>query len=267
VKPLFFQNAYIEGSWSVLRNLLLSIAYDGRNYHGFQVQKNAVTVEEVFQDALVRVFGARLPVKGCSRTDSGVHANQFCISMKTESRIPCERVIPAMNTNLPPDIAVTDCREVLEEFHARYSCIGKEYLYRILNRTARDPFSEGRALHYPYPLDTELLRTACRDFAGYHDFTAFCSSGSAVEDTRRTIFRANVERKGDFVEFRVAGDGFLYNMVRIMTGTLLEISRGSIPVEGIPEILESRDRRRAGPTAPAWGLYLNRVFYSESELI
>ena len=229
--------------------MLLSIAYDGRNYHGFQVQKNAVTVEEVFQDALVRVFGARLPVKGCSRTDSGVHANQFCISMKTESRIPCERVIPAMNTNLPPDIAVTDCREVLEEFHARYSCIGKEYLYRILNRTARDPFS------------------ACRDFAGYHDFTAFCSSGSAVEDTRRTIFRANVERKGDFVEFRVAGDGFLYNMVRIMTGTLLEISRGSIPVEGIPEILESRDRRRAGPTAPAWGLYLNRVFYSESELI
>lgn len=246
---------------------MLSIAYDGRNYHGFQVQKNAVTVEEVFQDALERVFGARLPVKGCSRTDSGVHANQFCISTKTESRIPCERVIPAMNTTLPPDIAVTGCREVPEDFHARYSSTGKEYLYRILNRTARDPFSEGRALHYPYPLDIERLKTACRDFVGYQDFTAFCSSGSCVEDTRRTIFRADVEREGDFVEFRVAGDGFLYNMVRIMTGTLLEIARGSIPVDGIPEILESRDRRRAGPTAPAWGLYLNQVFYPFSEII
>ena len=241
--------------------MLLSIAYDGRNYHGFQVQKNAVTVEEVFQDALVRVFGARLPVKGCSRTDSGVHANQFCISMKTESRIPCERVIPAMNTNLPPDIAVTDCREVLEEFHARYSCIGKEYLYRILNRTARDPFSEGRALHYPYPLDTELLRTACRDFAGYHDFTAFCSSGSAVEDTRRTIFRANVERKGDFVEFRVAGDGFLYNMVRIIAGTLLEAGKGRIEPDDMEKIIASCDRSRAGATAPARGLKLVQILY------
>lgn len=244
-----------------MRTLLFSIAYDGRNYHGFQVQKNAVTVEQVFQDAVEVVFGSRLPIKGCSRTDSGVHANQFCISMETQSRIPCDKAVLAMNCNLPPDIAVTACREVPEGFHARYNCTGKEYLYRILNRTARDPFSHHLALHYPYSLDVETLHNVCQDFIGYHNFSAFCSSGSSVEDTRRTVFRASVERKGDFVEFLVAGDGFLYNMVRIMTGTLLGISRGEIPQNGIPDIIESGERRKAGITAPPWGLYLNRVFY------
>ena len=248
-----------------MRTLLFSIAYDGRNYHGFQVQKNAVTVEQVFQDAIEVVFGSRLPVKGCSRTDSGVHANQFCISMETQSRIPCNKAVLAMNSNLPSDIAVTSCREVPEGFHARYSCIGKEYLYRILNRPARDPFSHHLALHYPYPLDVETLHKACQDFTGYYDFSAFCSSGSSVEDTRRTIFQASVKRNGDFVEFLVSGDGFLYNMVRIMTGTLLEISRGDIPSDSIPEIIASCDRRRAGVTAPPWGLYLNRVFYPDLE--
>ncbi len=244
-----------------MRTLLFSIAFDGRNYHGFQVQKNAVTVEQVFQDAVETVFGSRLPIKGCSRTDSGVHANQFCISMETQSRIPCSKAVLAMNCNLPPDIAVTDCWEVPEGFHARYSCTGKEYLYRILNRAARDPFSHHLALHYPYLLDVETLHNACQDFIGCHDFSAFCSSGSSVEDTRRTVFRASVERKGDFVEFQVAGDGFLYNMVRIMAGTLLGISRGEIPQDGIPEIIRSGERRKAGITAPPWGLYLNRVFY------
>lgn len=240
---------------------MFSIAYDGRNYHGFQVQKNAITVEQVFQDALERVFGGRLPIKGCSRTDAGVHANQFCISMETASRIPCEKALLAMNVNLPPDIAVVGCREVPEGFHARYSCSGKEYIYRILNRTARDPFSHRLALHYPYLLDVEMLNCACQDFTGCHDFTAFCSTGSSVGDMHRTIFSAEVKREGDFVQFRVAGDGFLYNMVRIMTGTLLEISRGGIALDAIPEIIESRDRKRAGATAPPWGLYLNRVFY------
>lgn len=250
-----------------MRTLLFTIAYDGRNYHGFQVQKNAVTVEQVFQDALEQVFGGRLPIKGCSRTDSGVHANHFCISMETDRSIPCDRVILAMNRHLPPDIAVIRCREVPEGFHARYSCIGKEYLYKILNRPARDPFSHRLALHYPYFLDVEKLNRASGDFVGYHDFSAFCSAGSTVEDTRRTIFRAEMRREGDMVLFLVSGDGFLYNMVRIMTGTLLEIARGEIPPDGIPEIIESKDRRRAGATAPPWGLYLNRVFYPGIEEI
>ena len=243
------------------RTLLLSIAYDGRNYHGFQVQKNAVSVAQVFQDGVEAVFHKRLPIKGCSRTDAGVHANMFCISMEVQSAIPCDRVIPALNTHLPPDVAVIACREVPQGFHARYDCVGKEYLYRILNRVPRDPFSGGLALHHPYPLDVERMNAACREFLGEHDFSAFCSAGSDVEDRVRTIHWASVQREGDFVLFRVAGDGFLYNMVRIMTGTLLEVSRGAILPEEIPDILQSRDRSRAGVTAPPDGLYLNRVFY------
>lgn len=243
------------------RTLLLSIAYDGRKYHGFQVQKNAVTVAQVFQDGVEAVFKKRLPIKGCSRTDAGVHANMFCISIEVESVIPCERVIPALNTRLPPDVAVTDCREVPEGFHARYDCVGKEYLYRILNRIPKDPFSDGLALHHPYPLDLERMNAACQGFLGEHDFSAFCSAGSDVEDRIRTIHWAEVERENDFVLFRVAGDGFLYNMVRIMTGTLLEVSRGAIQPEEIPDIIESKNRALAGMTAPSAGLYLNKVFY------
>ena len=243
------------------RTLLITIAYDGRNYHGFQVQKNAASVAEVFQDAVEAVFKKRHPIKGCSRTDSGVHANMFCISMEVENPIPCEKVIPALNIKLPPDVSVLDCREVPEGFHARYDCEGKEYVYRILNRIPKDPFSHGLALHHPYRLDLERMNRACQGFLGTHDYSAFCSVGCDVEDHVRTIHWAKVEREGDFVIFRVAGDGFLYNMVRIMVGTLLAVSRGAIEPEDIPDIIASRDRSRAGMTALPCGLYLNRVFY------
>ena len=244
-----------------IRTLLLTIAYDGRRYHGFQVQKNAVSVAQVFQDGLEQVFGKRISIKGCSRTDAGVHANAFCISLELESAIDCERMIPALNTRLPADIAVLDCREVPQGFHARYDCVGKEYLYRILNRVARDPFLDHLVLHYPYPLDLSSMNKACEAFLGTHDFSAFCSAGSDVEDRVRTIHWANVTREGDMVLFRVAGDGFLYNMVRIMVGTLLEVSRGAIQPQEVEKMIQSRDRGQAGTTAPPWGLYLNRVFY------
>ncbi len=249
-----------------MRNLLVTLRFDGRAFCGWQVQKNAPTVMQTFQDALEAVLKHRPDVKGCSRTDSGVSAMMYCVSFSTDSRIPCERLIPALNVKLPPAIAVTACREVPQDFHARYSCKGKRYCYRVLNSPLRDPFYEGLALHIPYRLDTDFLNAQARQFVGRHDFAAFQNSGSSIEDTVRTIFDASVVRNADLIEFSVAGDGFLYNMVRIMAGTLLDMAQGSLAAGSIPEIIASKDRSRAGMTAPARGLILLEVFYDESFL-
>ena len=245
-----------------MRNLLLKIAYDGAHYHGWQVQENAVAVQEVFQKALFAVTGRQDDLKACSRTDTGVHAREFCISVKTESAIPPERLQAALNHYLPQDIAVNSCEAVPLDFHARYSCKGKEYTYEIWNHPVRDPFRSGRALHYWYPLDEELLDRAAKHYVGRHDFTSFCTLDKRERgDLTRTVTGAKVERRGDLVAFTVAADGFLYNMVRIMVGTLLRVQQGKFRPEDIPGILAAKDRKAAGPTAPACGLYLNRVFY------
>lgn len=245
-----------------MRNLLLMIGYDGAAYHGWQVQQNALSVQAVFQEALQKVLGERPDIKGCSRTDTGVHAREYGISFHTEHRIPCYRLVFALNRFLPPDMAVFSCREVPAEFHARYSCKGKEYIYEIWNGEIRSPFLEGRALHYHYPVDVDLLQEAAVYYLGTHDFTSFCTvDGRERKNMERTVTRSEVIRDGTIVTFTVRADGFLYNMVRIMTGTLLRVAQGKIRPEEIPEILAARDRKAAGPTAPACGLYLNRVFY------
>ena len=246
-----------------MRNLLVTLKFDGRAFHGWQVQKNAPTVMQAFQDALQEVIKERPDVKGCSRTDSGVSARQYCVSFKTECAIPCEKLVIALNTKLPKTIAATACREVEEDFHARYSSKGKRYCYRILNADIRDPFLEGFSLHYPYPkaLDAEFLNRQAQGFVGTHDFKAFQNSGTVIEDTVRTIYSCEVVRKGDMLEFTVCGDGFLYNMVRIMAGTLIDIAKGALPADSIPEIIASCDRARAGTTAPPHGLMLEEVFY------
>lgn len=244
-----------------MRNLLLSMRYDGTNYHGWQVQNNAVTVQQTFQDALQAVLGRREDVKGCSRTDAGVHANCFCCSMKTEHPIPEKKLITALNANLPADISVFDCREVEPDFHARYSCKSKQYIYKIWNSPYRNPFCEGYALWHKRKIDEAVLNEACAAFLGKHDYSGFSSVGSSVADTVRTVKSAAVIRDGDFVCFTVEADGFLYNMVRIMTGTLLEIAGGKIEPFALKEIVDSCNRERAGFTAPPHGLYLNRVLY------
>lgn len=243
------------------RNLLLTIRYVGTRYHGFQVQQNALSVCQVFQDSVERLFGARLDVKGCSRTDAGVHANRYCISMRTDSAIPCDKIPLALNCYLPEDIAVTDCREVPEDFHARYSATGKEYLYKLHNSRIRDPFSTDLAYRWGYPIDADILHREAQAFVGKHDFASFQAAGTDVEDTVREITHFSVKREGEMVYFLVRGDGFLYKMVRIMAGTLLQIAAGKLPWGYIPQIIEAKDRTRAGKTAPACGLYLNRVFY------
>lgn len=250
-----------------MRNLLLAICYDGSGYHGWQVQQNAVTVQQVFQEALFRVLGEQPDLKGCSRTDSFVHARQFCISLKTEHGIPCERLVGALNHFLPEDIAVRSCREVAPDFHARYSCTGKEYIYQIWNNPVRDPFLNRRALHYWYALDAEKLNRAAACFLGAHDFTSFCTVDSRERGNLvRTVTKAEVAREGDMVTFTVAADGFLYNMVRIMAGTLLRVAQGKLTPEQIPGVIAAKDRHAAGPTAPPCGLYLNRVFYEDVKL-
>ena len=247
------------------RNLLLTIAYDGRNYHGWQVQQNAVSVQQTLQNALFPILGGRHDVKGCSRTDTGVHARQYCISVRTCSQIPAQRLVAALNHALPGDIAVLGCREVPLSFHARYSCKGKEYVYQIWNDPVKNPFLQGYVYQYPYRLDEALLNSCARHFCGEHDFTSLCSAGGKESDRRRTIFRCTVERTGSLVTMTTAGDGYLYNMVRIMVGTLLRIAQGKFAPDAIPAILEAKDRSRAGPTAPACGLFLNRVFYEDGD--
>ena len=243
---------------SVTRSLMLTLAYCGKNLHGWQIQENAVTVQELFQNALYQIIGERPDIKGCSRTDSGVHANMYCVSMKISHPITNDHLMMAMNRYLPDDIAVT----AVTDFHARYSCKGKEYVYQVWNNRVRNPFMQGMSLHYRYKVDVDALHREAQAFVGTHDFTSFCTLDKREKgDFTRTVEYFRVQREGDLITFTVKADGFLYNMVRIMVGTLLAIGQGRIPYGALPDIISAEDRSKAGPTAPACGLYLNRVFY------
>lgn len=246
-----------------MKRLLITIRYDGTDYHGWQVQPNGVTVQEMVQDAVEKVFGARLDVTGCSRTDSGVHANMFCFHMDNELDIPCEKVPLALNTALPDDIAVLFCKEVDGDFHARYCAKGKRYVYRLYDSHLRDPFINRYSVQYKGKLNVEAMNEAAQSFVGKHDFSAFCASGSEVEDRVRTVYEMRVDRIGNEVAVTVSADGFLYNMVRIMVGTLLEVSEGRLSAEDIKIALDTGKRELAGRTAAAKGLCLDRVFYDE----
>ena len=245
----------------MMRNLLLTISFDGTNYHGWQVQDNAVTVQQTLQDALEQICSSRDTIVGCSRTDAGVHANMYCCNMRTENPIDCRKLVGALNAILPRDIAALDCKEVDYDFHTRYDCKSKEYIYKIWNSPNNNPFNFNHSLHYKYPLDEKFLSEQAKAYIGTHHFDSFCAAGSSVEDTERTVMNATVEREGDMVIFRFEADGFLYNMVRIMAGTLIDISRGKIPADSIGQIIEARNRFAAGYTAPARGLFLNKIHY------
>ena len=245
-----------------MRNLLLTLSYCGKNLHGWQIQDNALTVQEVFQNALYQIIHERPDIKGCSRTDSGVHANMYCVSMKIAHPITEDHLMMAMNRYLPDDVAVTDVRMVPDDFHARYSCKGKEYVYKVWNSRVRNPFLQDLVLHYRCEMDIEAIDREAQAFVGAHDFTSFCTLDKREKgDFTRTVKYFNIAREGDLVTFTVAADGFLYNMVRIMVGTLLAMNNGRIPFGTLPQIIEGENRKLAGPTAPSCGLYLNKVFY------
>lgn len=249
--------------------ILLEISYLGTDFAGYQVQPCKLTVQSALQDAIERIYGERYPVKGCSRTDAGVHARRFYATFDTDKAIPCERIPAAINSVIHPHISVLSARQVGEDFHVRHDVLWKEYEYIILARQTPDPFLSGRAWHFPKPLlpdAEERMNTAARAFIGRHDFAGFMSAGSDIADTNREIKHLTILREGDIIRIRVAADGFLYNMVRIITGTLVDVARGKIEPDAMAEIIASCDRSRAGMTAPPDGLYLNKVVFREDNI-
>ncbi|MBR5721028.1 MAG: tRNA pseudouridine(38-40) synthase TruA [Clostridia bacterium] len=251
-----------------MTDYLLTLCFDGRNFCGYQIQNTPKgekrTVGGVLKKALISVFGSVEKLSGCSRTDSGVHATAYRVSFSTDKTLSDDTVIRALNANLPDDVAVFECRTVSPGFHARYSVTSKKYEYRIYTSPVRDPFKNGLFLHYPQKIDGEMLNASCRDFCGTHDFSSFMASGSKITDTVRTVYDASFYSpcENEYV-FSVTANGFLYNMVRIMVGTLLEIQSGKLPVGCIPSIIEKKDRFFAGFTAPPDGLYLCEVRYDK----
>ncbi|MBO5306299.1 MAG: tRNA pseudouridine(38-40) synthase TruA [Clostridia bacterium] len=254
--------------------LFLRLCFLGTKYCGYQVQENALSVQEVLNQAAERVFGHPCDIVGCSRTDSGVHAEEFCVSITKkgekglETSIPTAKIPTAMNCFLPDDIAVLEASFMPEDFHARYDVKYKEYVYRIWNGEVRNPFLSDRMTFLPTPIDECALakaNEAARAFVGKQDFRAFMASGSKVTDTVRTVYHAELKREGNVISFYVAADGFLYNMVRIMAGTLIDVLLGRKQPSEMSDIIAGLDRHRAGSTAPAAGLYLHRVSYKEYE--
>lgn len=243
------------------RNIALRLSYTGTAYHGWQVQKSEISVAETLEKALSKVCGERIKLTGCGRTDAGVHALSYCANFRTESRIPVDRLPLAVNSRLPDDIAVLDACEAPEDFNAILSCIQKEYVYRIMNTRIRDPFLQKRVCFYPAPLDIGRMRAAGLAFEGRHDFRAVRSVGTQTKTTVRTVHWCRARREGDLISVAVCADGFLYNMVRAIVGTMVYASHGKLEPEDIPSLLETGDRRLTGPTMPPQGLYLRRVWY------
>ncbi len=248
-----------------MANVLLTLQYDGTHFHGWQVQPNGITVQETLQNAIEQVTGTRSAVIGCSRTDAGVHANRFYCTTAKPTRMNEEKFVQALNAVLPTDVAVLACRSVSDEFHPRYSAVAKQYVYRIWNGPTRCPFEEGRALHIRTPLNETALNTIAEMFIGTYDFSAFCSVGSSVQDKTRTVRRSQVTRQGDLILYTVEADGFLYNMVRILMGTILDVNAGRLTQDDVRAALRSGNRDLAGVTAPACGLFLNEVWYTSEE--
>lgn len=251
--------------------ILLYLSFVGTAYCGYQTQPNGDTIQKRLNEAAEALFGHPCDIVGCSRTDSGVHANMFCTTVTKKGEnclkttIPTHSLPRAFSAYLPDDISVFFAEEVENDFHPRYDVHYKEYVYRIWNAPHRNPFLRDRAWHCPRPLDDDALsrmNEAAKSWVGTHDFASYMATGSKVTDTVRTVLDAEVTKEADgVIIFRVCADGFLYNMVRIFVGTLLDVGYGKLSPKDVENITEARDRTRAGQTAPAHGLYLNRVIY------
>ncbi len=244
-----------------MRKLMLTVQYDGADYAGFQIQPNAKTIQGELQQALAAILGHPVKVHGASRTDAAVHALGQIVTFESSSPIPVSNLARAVDERLPMAVGVVEAREVGLEFDARHDARRKLYCYQIFNRLASSPFIGRYAWHITDPLDVQAMGQAAQALLGRHDFSAFCASGGSATDMVRIIDRLEVCRDGDIVRMYVQGDGFLYKMVRIIVGTLVEVGRGRWEPPAVAEILASQDRGQAGPTAPGCGLWLVRVTY------
>ena len=248
------------------RNIALKLMYVGTAYHGWQVQKNAVSVAEALEKALSTVVCHPVKCTGAGRTDAGVHAEVYIANFHTRSSIPTDRIPLAVNTRLPDDIVVVKATEVPEHFNAIGSCLRKEYTYRIYNSRLGNAFYVNRAWFYPKHLDESIMQRAADCFVGTHDFSAVRAVGTEVRSPVRTVHYFNITRTGDLIECRVCANGFLYNMVRAMVGTCVYAAEGKFAPEDVSAILESRNRTAAGPTVPPGGLYMTQLWYDEDVL-
>lgn len=249
-----------------MKNVALQLMYVGTAYHGWQIQKNGDTVEEALEKCLAQVVGHPVKCTGAGRTDAGVHARTYVANFRTDSRIPLDRLPLAVNTRLPDDIVVTRAVEVSDSFNAISSCVKKEYTYTIYNSRIRNAFYVNRAWFYPKRLDETVMQRAADCFVGTHDFAAVRSVGTDVKSTVRTVYYFEIARHGDLIDCRVCANGFLYNMVRAMVGTVIYAAEGKFPPEAVTEILEGKCRTDAGPTAPPGGLYMTKLWYDEPGL-
>lgn len=249
-----------------MRRIRLTVAYDGTDYHGWQIQNNVVTVEEVLNSGLKKLTGEEVQVIGASRTDAGVHAKGNVAVFDTESKIPPECFARALSRFLPDDVVVIHSEEVEEGWHPRHCDSVKTYEYKIVNGPFPDPLMRRTTYHVSFPLDLKKMREAASFLKGKHDFKSFCNVHTHVEDTVRTIYDLDVKKEGDVISIRVTGNGFLYNMVRIIAGTLIQVGRGLTPPENVKEMLEAKDRQAAGATAPPQGLVLVGICYPKREV-
>lgn len=245
-----------------MRNLKLILQYDGSAFHGFQIQPVARTVQGELEAMLTRLTGAPVQVQGCSRTDAGVHAYRYCCNFHTDFPIPADRLPTVMNNSHIDDIKVISCSEVDEDFNARFDTKYKTYRYLIDTSESPDVFY--RKYHWQYSrnaLDIGLMKEGASYIVGKHDFCSFMTSGGQVQSTVREVYSLSVEKKGDIIEILISADGYLYNMVRIIVGTLVCVGEGKYPPQYVKEIIEACDRQKAGPTAPPQGLYLYQIVY------
>lgn len=245
-----------------MRNIKLTLEYDGAAFFGFQRQPGHLSVQEALENALSKFFDRKMKIASASgRTDTGVHAEGQVVNFKTDSAIPVAKIQRGLNAWLPEKLAVVAIDEVPANFHARFSAKSKTYEYLIYNARARSPLKASRVWHVDYPLDFQKMRKAARLLKGRHDFKAFCASGSSVESTVRKLKRCELKKEGNLLRLLMEADGFLYHMVRNIAGTLVECGAGKLGLEELKKILHSKDRRRAGRTAPAHALSLISVTY------
>lgn len=242
-------------------NIKLNIQYDGTNYHGWQIQPHQVSVQSTLLRAVAEVTAQRANIIGCGRTDAKVHAIDYVCNFDIDTAVPVEKFPHALNAHLPNDIICRSAEIVPDDFRANQSAKKKTYLYRILNTRYPDAFLRNYTWHYKYPLDLYKMQEAAKAFLGEHDFIGFASAGFSVKTTVRTIYSLDVRKNGDIFEIEVCGNGFLYNMVRIIVGTLVHMGNDKIDYRDCADIIASCDRTRAGITAPPQGLFLKEVFY------